>query len=484
MRSTVFLFLGLALSARGGPSERFLPTHRVSGVGLARVDISGELLQERTALMVQTQTFGILREPRALPAARRLTSDAALQSLFRSAAARSGFPQSVLEAIAYLESWGDATAESPAGPKGIMQISEATAHDMGLAVKHATLYRKVKERVAAPAKRGKPKFKTVTRKIPYSATVRDDRLVPARAIPAAATYLAGMERRFGGRDWAIFAYHCGQGCVAQMLDLTRRASGVPSGQATVARMFFSCSPAWNRELYAAIQQEMQRDWSPTYWFRVRRAEQLLALYREDPAAFASLAREYQSDFTSARPPHRLSVWLRRPDLVFHSDDDLRSGLARKSLAKAFNRPGYFGYSLNLLADSSANLGLYSAAAPAAIGALATIAFETRRLWEEMDSAGAGFRPLQVVALVEPEEFARGLTEPEALPHSSGQVFDIDYSGLSPAELECLRFVLNDLGWDGYLGFVDEGRTLHIGSSPAAREFFTAVFEEAAASGAE
>jgi hypothetical protein len=250
---------------------------------------------------------------------------------------------------------------------------------MGLAVKHATLYRKVKERVAAPAKRGKPKFKTVTRKIPYSATVRDDRLVPARAIPAAATYLAGMERRFGGRDWAIFAYHCGQGCVAQMLDLTRRASGVPSDRATVARMFFSCSPAWNRELYAAIQQEMQRDWSPTYWFRVRRAEQLLALYREDPAAFASLAREYQSDFTSARPPHRLSVWLRRPDLVFHSDDDLRSGLARKSLAKAFNRPGYFGYSLNVLADSSANLGLYSAASPAAIGALATIAFETRRL---------------------------------------------------------------------------------------------------------
>ena len=41
-------------------------------------------------------------------------------------------------------------------------------------------------------------------------------------------------------------------------------------------------------------------------------------------------------------------------------------------------------------------------------------------------------------------------------------------------------MLNDLGWDGYLGFVDEGRSsLHIGSSPSAREFFTAVYEEAA-----
>jgi len=483
MRFTVLIFLGLALSARGGPSDRFLPTHRVPGVGLARIDISGELLQERTASMTQTQTFGIMREARALPAARRLTADAGLQSLFRSAAARSGFPQNTLEAIAYLESWGDAKAESPAGPKGIMQISEATAHTMGLEVKHATLYRKVKDRVEAPSKRGKPKFKTVTRKVPYVATVRDDRLVPGRAIPAAAMYLAGMERKFGGRDWAIFAYHCGQGCVAQMLDLTRSSSGIPSDQATVARMFFSCSPAWNRDLYLAIQQEMQRDWSPTYWFRVKRAEQLLALYREDPAAFASLAREYQSDFTSARAPHRLSVWLKRPDLLFHSDDDLRAGLARKSLARAFNRPEYFGYSLNVLADSSGNLDLYSAASPSAIGAMATIAFETRRLLEEVDSAGAGFRPLQIVSLVQPEQFARGSTEPEALPHASGQVFDIDYSGMPPVELECLRFVLNDLGWDGYLGFVDEGRSLHIGSSPGAREFFTAVFEEAEAAGA-
>jgi hypothetical protein len=480
MRSTVLLFLGLALSVRGGPSERFLPAHRVSGVGLARIDISDELLQARTVTMMQTQTFGILREPQALPAARRLTSDAALQSLFRSAAARSGLPPSLLEAIAYLESWGDAKAESPAGPKGIMQISEATAHDMGLAVKHATRYRKVREQVEVTTKRGKPKFKTVTHKVPYSVTVRDDRLVPARAIPAAAVYLAGMERKFGGRDWAIFAYHCGQGCVTQMLDLTRRARGIPGDRVTVARMFFSCSPAWNRELYAAIEQQMRRDWSPTYWFRIMRAQQLLALYREDPAEFASLTREYRSDFNSTRAPHRLSVWLRRADLVFHSGDDLRSDLGRKLLAKAFDRPGYFGYSLNVLADSSDHLDLYSEASPAAIGALAYIAFETRRLYEEVDLASAEFRPLQVVSLVEPEEFARGLTEPEALAHCSGQVFDIDYSNMPPGELECLRFVLNDLGWDGYLGFVDEGRSsLHIGSSPSAREFFTAVYEEAA-----
>ena len=48
-------------------------------------------------------------------------------------------------------------------------------------------------------------------------------------------------------------------------------------------------------------------------------------------------------------------------------------------------------------------------------------------------------------------------------------FDIDYAGLPPGELECLHFVLDDLGWDGYLGFIDEGReNIHIGCAPSTR----------------
>jgi hypothetical protein len=51
--------------------------------------------------------------------------------------------------------------------------------------------------------------------------------------------------------------------------------------------------------------------------------------------------------------------------------------------------------------------------------------------------------------------------------------------LPPGELECLRFVLNDLGWDGYLGFVEEGRdNFHVGCSPSARDFFAGIYEQA------
>src|SRR5581483_11429124 len=207
-------------------------------------------------------------------------------------------PSTLIEAIAYLESWGDAKAESVTGPKGIMQISGATARSMGLKVVQATRYKVTRERVPVKSKSKKTIYKTVTHRTPYTVTVRDDRLVPARAVPAAAVYLAGMEQKFGGRDWAVFAYHCGQGCVAEMMDLTRHARGIPKDDVTVPRMFFSCSPAWNRELYQAIQQQMQRDYSPTYYFRIMRAEQLLALYRKDPAAFQALSREYRSDFVT------------------------------------------------------------------------------------------------------------------------------------------------------------------------------------------
>ena len=456
--------------------------HRVTGIGVARDDLSQDLLDVRTDLMIQSQTFIIMREQQAVAGAKRITSDPALQSIFRSAAERSGLPASLIEAIAYLESWGDAKAESPAGPRGIMQVSAATAKSMGLQVVVATRYKVSRDKVLIPNKNrnAKPRYRLVTHKTPYTVTVRDDRLIPSRAIPAAALYLASMQQRFGGIDWAIFAYHCGQGCVTEMMDLTRRAHGIPKDGASVARMFFSCSPAWNRELYQAIQQQMQRDYSPTYYFRVMRAEQLLDFYRRDPGGFSSLSQEYKSEFSGAyRAPHRLSVWLRRDDLVFHTCADIRASLGSR-LVRALDRPWYFGYSLNVAPDSPADLDYYLAASPAAVGTLTYIAFETHRLFDEMKPKGEKFRPLPVTSLVEPEDHARGSAGQDAIAHCSGQVFDIDYAGLPPAELECLRFVLDDLGWAGYLGFIEEGRdNLHIGCSPSSRDFFATVFSEAA-----
>src|SRR5664279_4773177 len=138
--SYVFLLALIPLVQAGG-LDRFTPTNRVSGIGISRDDIADDLLDVRTERMIESQTFSIMREAQALPGAKRVTGNAKLQTLFRSASAASGIPASVIEAICYLESWGDPKAPSITGPRGIMQISGATAASMDLKVTYATRYK-------------------------------------------------------------------------------------------------------------------------------------------------------------------------------------------------------------------------------------------------------------------------------------------------------------------------------------------------------
>src|ERR1700677_5116058 len=194
MRSALLFCLSLATLSQASSPEFFTPEHRVSGIGVERDDISNDLLAVRTDRMIQSQTFAIMRDPQSLPGARRIASNAKLQTLFKTAGQRSGFPAELIEAISYLESWGDPKAESPSGPKGIMQISAATSRSMGLKVVIATRHKVTREKVAVKSASGATKYKTVTHKTPYTVTTRDDRLLPDRAIPAAAVYLAGLEQ--------------------------------------------------------------------------------------------------------------------------------------------------------------------------------------------------------------------------------------------------------------------------------------------------
>jgi len=461
--------------------EYFTPQHQLSGIGAGRSEMTPELLAARTDRMIQSQTFTIMRESQAVAGAEKITG-ARLGPIFRRAADESGWPVSLISAVAYLESWGDAQAASPAGPKGIMQFSEATARAAGLRVVRTTRYQVTTSHELVRRKRGHSVYRTVRHKMPYTVTVRDDRLNPERAAPAAARYLARMETKFGSRDWAIFAYHCGEGCAADLLPLTEAA--VHHKHPSVAEMFFAANPALHEELYQVLQREMQRDYSPTYWFRIKRAEQLLALYQEDPAAFRELAEEYQNPIhPKRRAADRLMVWLKSHDIFYRSTDDLRLA-SGKGLARVFDDPKYFGFSLPEMADGP-DRDLYLQDSPAAIGTLLYIAFETHRLFEELRPKGEHFVPLQVAELVgttdRPAEAGTLLVDPEFPEHSTGQVFDIDRSNLSRGERECLTFTLDDMGWDGYLGFIQvTGDTVHIGSSPSSREFFASVFDEAAA----
>jgi hypothetical protein len=465
-----FVWLPVLLSVSLAPAEQFEPQHRLTALGVARGEMTDELLARREKLMIDAQTFGILRDPRALEGAQRITSPK-LQKIFKDAEKRSGLPASLIAAVAYLESWGVSNAQSPTGPRGVMQIAGGTARSMGLRMIYATRYRTATEKRTVKNKKGKTVTKSVRRRMPYSVLVKDERMVPERAIPAAAVYLSRLENKFGGIDWAVFAYHCGEGCVGSMKALTEQARGIKAPY-TVSKMFFSATPAFNRELYEAVRREMERDFSPTYYFRIMRAQQLLKLYQADPAEFKSLAAEYRYEPNpSQRAPHRLAVWLRTKDLRYQNAGDINADA--ENLVPVFDDPDTFGFQLHKEEDQ------FLRATPAAIGTLTYLTYETRRLFHAIKSKDK-WMPLEVISLVHPASEGK---LPESAAHASGQVFDIDVRALPLAEREALDFILQDMGWSGYVGFVEEAPgsgTLHIGCSPSAREFFTEVYREAAA----
>lgn len=487
-QAATVLVCGLTvLPLQSSTQDYFSPRHRLSAIGASRPDLDAVTLAARTSRMIEAETFTILRDPHALAGARRITSPH-LQQLFKQASAQSGFPASTLAAIAYLESFGDPLAASPAGPRGIMQFSEGTARSAGLSVVYATRYHVTTDKTLVRRKGKKPLYKVVQRKVPYTVVVRDDRLIPEKAIPAAANYLSRMTSRYGGRDWAIFAYHCGEGCVSYFLNLRDQLTSSAHPLTTYPSVFFSGSPAWRRELYELVQEHMLRDWSPTYYFRVMRAEQLVNLYQKDPDEFEVLFANYRNaDNPEQRAGYRLLVWLRSEDFSVPNADGLRA--AGTHLVRLMDDPAYYGFEINknIGSDDPAHQTYFWQASPSAAGTLLYITFETRRLFDLEKPKHEKYVPLEVTDLVYPADYhgrllgSAGETPADFNAHCTGQVFDISMARLGPRERECLRFVLDEMGWDGYLGFSQESSSadvLHIGCSPSSRDFFTQVYEDA------
>jgi hypothetical protein len=369
-----------------------------------------------------------------------------------------------------------------------MQFSEATARSAGLSVVSATRYRITTEKTVVRRKGKKPLYKTVQHRIPYTVVLRDDRLLPEKAIPAAALYLSRMSARFGGRDWAVFAYHCGEGCVSYFLNLRDQLTSSAHPLTSYPSVFFSGSPVWRRELYELVQEHMLRDWSPTYYFRVMRAEQLVNLYLKDPDEFETLFTAYRNeDKPEQRAGHRLMVWLRSEDFAFASCDDLRN--AGRHLVPLPDNPEYYGFEIdkNIASDDRPHQQYFWQASPSAAGTLLYIAYETRRLFDLDKPRHERFVPLEVTDAVYPMDYhgrlqgSAGESASDFNAHCTGQVFDLSLARLGPRERECLRFVLDEMGWDGYLGFSQETPStdmLHIGCSPSSRDFFTHVYEDA------
>ena len=191
------------------------------------------------------------------------------------AAARSAhLDPDVLEAIVFLESAGRPTAQASddlQGAAGLTQILAQTGSGLlGLHVDVPT-----SERLTRGIRRGR---RVKARRAAQRRA--DERFDPAKALAATARYLTIARRALHRDDLAVVSYHMGIG------NLQRALAAYGKGTVPYAQLFFGSSPFEHAAAWKVLSG--LGDDSSTYLWRIRAAQQIMALWRSDPAALRRL----------------------------------------------------------------------------------------------------------------------------------------------------------------------------------------------------
>src|SRR5581483_5871320 len=124
----------------------------------------------------------------------------------------------------------------------------------------------------------------------------DDRFNPSRALAATIRYLKLAQARFGRQDLAVVSYHMGIGNLQNVLGDYDDGKPVPYVQ-----LFFDTAPDRHQAAYRLLSSFGDDSW--TYYWRVLAAEQIMRLYRTDPAGLRRLASQQTATDSAAYVLH-------------------------------------------------------------------------------------------------------------------------------------------------------------------------------------
>lgn len=202
--------------------------------------------------------------------------------LVDSAAKGRGVDPNILEAIVFLESAGRPNAIAGGdvdGAAGLTQILASTATALlGMKVDLGRSKR-LTARIADST--------TLTQQRRLERTRRrlDDRFDPTKSIAAAARYLKLAKDKFGREDLAVATYHMGMGNLETLLSRYKNEGGDDNPSYT--RLYFDTAPLRRPRTYALLSS--LGDDSSNYLWRVRAAQEIMRLSRDDPKQLARLA---------------------------------------------------------------------------------------------------------------------------------------------------------------------------------------------------
>jgi hypothetical protein len=412
----------------------------------------------------------------------------AFRPLVDDAVEGSGFDADLVEAIVFLESGGrpDVIAgDDPVAASGLTQILAETAQNfLGMKV-DLDRSRALTVRIADAERRGNTaaadRFRERRREV-------DARFDPAQALAGTVRYLTVARDRLGREDLAVVSYHMGIGNLTNVLHAYADAPPdilvadlVEEEDLSWPRVFFDTAPDRNAAAHNLLLT--LGDDSPTYYWRVLAAREIMRLYRDDPELLQALDLLHGAKGSSEEALHPPSETERFADAL-----DLRRAWDDHILQEIPKDGNTLGFAVDsTMGELATKLGqpkdLYHGLRAEALAVLVYIGARVKEL------SGAT-RPLLVTSTVRDEEYQRLLRKdnPEATHgyslHTTGFAFDVRRKYESGRHAQAFQFLLDDLAARNLIAWIREPGAIHVTVAAEADELVPVLLEASAPVGEE
>ena len=391
----------------------------------------------------------------------------------------SGFEADLIEAMVFLESGGrpDVIAgDDPVAASGLTQILAETGQSfLGMDV-DLDESRKLTVRIANALRRGDA---AEAERLREQRRAIDARFDPEQALAGTVRYLTTARERLGRDDLAVVSYHMGIGNLSDVLRAYAPGADlavpdlVEEKDLSWTRVFFDTAPDRNGEAHALLTR--LGDDSPTYYWRVLAAQEIMRLYREDRDRLQELDLLHAAKDSSEEalhPPFETERFADATDLQRAWDENVLQPLP--------DDPATFGFAVDrTMGELAARLGqpreLYRGLQAEALATLVYIGTRVQAL-------SAATQPLEVTSAVRDDAYQDLLRagNPEAAQgyslHTTGFAFDVRRRYESGAQAQAFQFLLDDLTARNLIAWVREPAAIHIAVGPDAKSLVPLLLE--------
>ena len=418
------------------------------------------------------------RSPGGVFASARRTDG--FRDMIEDAVEGSEFDADLVEAIVFLESGGRPeviAGDDPIAASGLTQILAETGQNfLGMKV-DLDASRSLTVRIEGALRRGDLELADRLR---AERRAVDHRFAPRRALAGTVRYLTAALERLGRAELAIVSYHMGIGNLTNVIYAYTGASTdtylpdlVEEDDITWPKLFFDTAPD-RFSLAHGLLAELGDD-SPTYYWRVLAAQEIMRLYREDEDELRALDLLHRAKSSHEEVLHPASDTERYADAT-----DLRAAWEERAL-HPLPEDRSLGYAIDReLGELAPQLDrpktLYRGLRAES---LAVLLYIGKRVQEISGST----RPLRVTSAVRDDEYQDALRRgnPEAAHgyslHTTGYAFDIRRRYQSGDQAQAFQFLLDDLTARGLIAWIREPGAIHITVSKEAESLVPIMLQE-------